>query len=121
TQPEPVSRYSTLVLVPDDAGGFKKIDAEPPIDATWAGSDVDAIMFEDIDGNGVLAPIVIAEYMTGMGPTGAQPFVKISVYRWHAGKMARARDIEGILDGAKDSAAVRARLAQRKRPKKPPL
>jgi hypothetical protein len=120
TQTDTMSPYASLVVAFEN-GAWKKIETEPLVDAMWAGWQIDAVLFEDIDGNGILAPIVIAEYMTGIGPTGAQPFVVVSVYRWHSGKMMRATDIEKILIGAQDSAAIRGRLARRKVPKNPPL
>ncbi len=123
TQTDTMSRYAPLVLVRDisNGGAWKQIESDPITDALWSGWSVDAVMFEDIDGSGTLSPIVIAEYMTGIGPTGAQPFVFVSVFRWKDSKMARARDIEKVLSGAQDAATIRTRLAKRKTPKNPPL
>jgi hypothetical protein len=123
TQTEMMAPYEPLVLVRDisNGGAWKKIETDPITDTPWNGWSVDAVMFEDIDQTGTLSPIVIAQYMTGIGPTGAQPFVVVSVFRWKDAKMRRARDIERLLSGAEDAKTIRSRLATRKTPKNPPL
>lgn len=47
----------------------------------WNLWDVDAVAFEDVNTDGAGPDIVvIAEYMTGIGPTGAQPFPVATVF-----------------------------------------
>ncbi|ESA33568.1 lipoprotein [Leptolyngbya sp. Heron Island J] len=47
----------------------------------WTLWDVDAVAFEDVNSDGAGPDIiVIAEYMTGIGPTGAQPFPVATVF-----------------------------------------
>ena len=43
-------------------------------DGQWAYYDTSRAVFEDIDRDGRRDIVILAQYMTGIGPTGAEPF-----------------------------------------------
>ncbi|MGK7911571.1 MAG: hypothetical protein AB4050_08845 [Synechococcus sp.] len=54
----------------------------PPSEAdrTWASFNMLAVAFTDLDNDGQDDIAVLAEYITGIGPTGTQPFPAASIY-----------------------------------------
>lgn len=48
---------------------------------SWTPDGLKAVSFPDLDGDGYADVMVIAEYMTGIGPDGAKPFPVASIYR----------------------------------------
>ncbi len=46
----------------------------------WAFDEVDAVAFRDVNGDGLKDILIIAEYITGAGPGGAEPFRVIDVF-----------------------------------------
>lgn len=109
-QTDTMSPYTPVAATMDDRGLFSRVAIEPLTDTSWNGWQIDAVMFEDVDGSGKLAPIVIAELMTGIGPEGAKPFSLVIVYRWTGTKFVHAKAVEKKLTGATDASEVRKRL-----------
>lgn len=111
-QTEALSGFTPIAVAPKDDGTFETLAIEPLVDMPgWSGWQVDALMFEDVEGSGKKSPIVIAEYMTGIGPTGAVPFTIVAVYVWKKNKFVHATSIEKKLEDATTARGVRARLA----------
>lgn len=64
----------------DVDGSYVPLVPNPEI-PDWTLWDVDAVAFDDVNADGAGPDIVvIAEYMTGAGPTGAQPFPVATVF-----------------------------------------
>lgn len=51
------------------------------VDSSWTFDAVDAVAFSDIDADDDADVIVIASYMTGIGPEGAKPFPVVILFR----------------------------------------
>jgi hypothetical protein len=98
-------KYSGFVLVPD-SGGRKKLPL-PMLHDTWSGFDVAVVSFEDVDGDGVRELIVMAEYVTGAGATGAQPFRWNSVVAFRDGRFVRLPEVEKAIQRADTAAQVK--------------
>ena len=81
----------------------------------WAGGETDEFTPADIDGAGKQGVIVLAEFMTGIGPEGAKPFLETLVYAWNGSKFAHVKDVEKKLEDAKNADEVHARLAALKK------
>ncbi|WP_017324900.1 hypothetical protein [Synechococcus sp. PCC 7336] len=54
--------------------------AQSEADRTWAAWEVLAVAFTDLDADGDDDIMLLAEYMTGIGPQGAVPFPAMSIY-----------------------------------------
>lgn len=107
-----MSAFTPVAVAPKDDGTFETLAIEPLVDMpSWSGWQIDAVMFEDVDRSGKKSPIVIAEYMTGIGPTGAKPFTVVLVYIWKKNKLVHAKGIEKKLEDATTARGVRAGLA----------
>lgn len=101
---------------PTSEGGYFPLPADPTISTNWTFWELKAVSFGDFDGDG-LGPdvIAIAEYTTGAGPTGAQPFPAATVYFLKApyttttdAALNRALQERGVgtIDGAKAEIAA---------------
>lgn len=55
--------------------------APDPDISSWSADHLDAVTFKDFDGDGIDDVGVVASYLTGIGPTGAQPFPVAEIYR----------------------------------------
>jgi hypothetical protein len=74
----PTTAYKFHVLCKGD----KRVTLpDNPDVASWTPDRLSAVSFPDVDGDGQLDIVVIAEYMTGIGPEGAKPFPVVSYYR----------------------------------------
>lgn len=89
---------------------YDAVPIEPLTDTPWNGWAIDAILFDAIDKAKNPSPIVIAEFMTGIGPDGAKPFTEVIVYRWNGAKFVHAKTVEKKLAGATTAEEVRKRL-----------
>jgi hypothetical protein len=98
-------KYAGFVLVPD-SGGMKKLPL-PLLHDAWSGFDVAAVSFEDVDGDGVRELIVMAEYMTGIGPKGSQPFHWNTVVAFRDGRFVRLPEVEKAIERADTAAQVK--------------
>ena len=76
----------------------------------WMAWEIPAILFEDVDGDGNLEAIVLAQYITGIGPTGAVPFHSNSVLDWTGDALVTLPAVEARIEDAASAAAVRALL-----------
>lgn len=85
----------------------------PSLHDQWSLWEVDAVMFEDVDGDGAKELIVIAEYLTGVGPTGAQPFNANAVVRWNGSAFVRMPEVEQRIERLPDAASIRKALRAR--------
>ena len=68
----------------------------PPLHDTWSYQDIMEVLFEDVDGDGAPELLVIATYISGVGPNAAVPFPSVSVLDWTADGVVRRRDIEEL-------------------------
>ena len=46
----------------------------------WSVEEVSAVSFKDVNGDGLRDIIIIAQYVTGIGPTGMRPFYVKDVF-----------------------------------------
>jgi hypothetical protein len=68
----------------------------------WSYYDTTGVAFEDIDGDGRKDIVVLARYMTGIGPGGAEPFEVGGFYLRTDGGFARASDLEERVNSGDD-------------------
>jgi hypothetical protein len=108
TADAPPADFAGLVVLPDG-----KVLKLPALHDHWSGWEVHAVLFEDVDGDGAKELIVIAEYVTGIGPEGAIPFFYNSVVRWDGSAFVRVPAVEKRLERATDAAGVRKVLRAR--------
>jgi len=84
-----------------------------PIPDVAAPYEIPAVMFEDADGDPAKEIIILATWMTGMGPTGAHPFPRNVAFDWDgAAFMGVGGEVEAAIAEAPDAAAVLAGLAR---------
>jgi hypothetical protein len=55
--------------------------------------------FADIDHDGLEDIAIIAEYVTGIGPTGAEPFAVAGIYLRRGSGFEPATDLESLVNG----------------------
>ena len=99
-----VDGYAAVVV---SDGRAVRLDRLRP---AWAAWDIPAILFEDVDGDGTLEAIILAQYITGAGPTGAVPFFANSVLEWTGAALVTLPDVEERILQAETSAQARALL-----------
>ena len=110
TADAPPADFGGLVVLPDG-----KVIKLPALHDHWSGWEVHAVLFEDVDGDGARELVVLADYVTMIGPEGAVPFSFNSVVRWDGSAFARMPAVEKRLERAPDAAAVRKVLRARPR------
>jgi hypothetical protein len=57
---------------------FQTLDDHPGNE--WTMVDVEAVEFQDLNGDGLLDVVVLATPMTGVGPTAAEPFLSVGIW-----------------------------------------
>lgn len=77
---------------------------------TWAGDEVSATLLADADQDGHAEVVVIASWMSGMGPEGAEPFQANSILRWNGNTLEHVPDAEARIHDLVDLEQVRAAL-----------
>jgi len=81
---------------------------EFPVDSgSWSFENVKAISFKDINNDGLKDVIVIAEYITGIGPNGMIPFLVKGVYLQRKGKFVSAEKISKLLSSEKNYSSLK--------------
>ncbi len=80
------------------------------VEPSWMGDRVEAVFFADVDGDATLEVIVLATYMTGIGPTGAQPFFSNDVLDWVDGALGPLEPWAARLAGVETEQSARALL-----------
>ena len=68
------------------------------------------VLFVDVNGDERPEVIVLATYITGIGPTGAVPFQSNSVLAWTGQDIVRLPEIEDTINGLESADAVRDAL-----------
>jgi hypothetical protein len=71
---------------------------------------LEAVVLDDIDADGTREVIVIATYMTGIGPTGAEPFHSNAVVAWNGSVFVRLRSVEAKVSQLATAAKIRRTL-----------
>jgi len=114
--PDSYTALEVFALVPKDGGGWRKI----PIDSVEEGSmiEVTAVLLDDVDGDGVIDPIVMTTYMLGFGPRGTEENPLNFAVSWKDGKFVRLKAVEKKIGKLDTAAKVRAALKKLKAPKK---
>jgi hypothetical protein len=114
---------SLLLIVGRGRGGFAamvlsgegqsverfRVDRLKP---SWAESEITAVLFEDVDGDGYVEAVVLARYITGAGSTGAVPFQSNSVLDWNGTALITLPKLEAQIEDLETAADVRAVLGQ---------
>jgi hypothetical protein len=73
------------VLYRDCEGAGHRADFDATGIYQWWFWELRGVNADDFDGDGATDLMVVADYMTGMGPDGAVPFMMHSVLLWDAG------------------------------------
>jgi hypothetical protein len=68
------------------------------------------VLFVDVNGDERPEVIVLATYITGIGPTGAVPFQSNSVLAWTGQDIVRLPEVEDTINGLESTDAVRDAL-----------
>lgn len=79
----------------------------------WAGFEEGPIWLQDTDGDGASEVVVMASWMTGIGPTGAEPFQVNSVMRLVDGTLQHDAAAEAKVGRLESEAEVLAALKAR--------
>jgi len=85
---------------------FKSLEPRP------SGIELEAVLLEDLDGDGIIEPIIMSSFLTGAGPQGAIPRFENYILDWDAGRniylplQALGRKIEAL----ESVEAIRTRL-----------
>ncbi len=77
---------------------------------SWAGEAVPAVMFEDVDGDGYQEAIVLAVWVSGMGPDGMEPFQSNAVLDWNGTELVQLPEVEARIEALATAAEIRAAL-----------
>lgn len=80
---------------------------------SWASYEEGPVWLQDADGDGKSEVIVMSSWMTGMGPTGAEPFQANSVMRLSGGALSHLEAVEVKVGPLETEQAVRAALSAR--------
>lgn len=111
-----------LVLRTDDVGrlgGFLHTTAEgrtrrvPLPQVPWVMHQVEAVLFEDADGDGADEAVVLVTAMAGAGPTAAEEFSAAHVFKWDGREIVTLAEAEARIGGRSNVIAVRRALARR--------
>jgi len=120
------SKQSIFVLVdrrlPKKAqtfDGFVVADKRHPLpipDTQWpSGITVVAVILDDIDKDGVIEPIIMTTYMTGMGPDGAKDQHENFVVDWRKDKFVRLPAVEKRIKHLSSAKKIRAKLRSKRK------
>jgi len=77
---------------------------------SWSLWEMHTPIFRNLDGDPYLEIVILAEWMTGVGPEGAVPFRQNLVLDWDGKTLGRMPVVEELLGLAKDAAEVDAKL-----------
>jgi hypothetical protein len=95
-------------LVDVSVEGGRRVEL-PALHENWTFDALQEVLFEDVDSDGATELLVVATYVTGLGPEAGQLFPSVSILDWTSDGVVRRRDIEelamlGRMDGATDGA-----------------
>lgn len=87
---------------------------------SWTADSVNALVLEDLDADGAIEPIIMTSYMTGIGPTGAQPFNHNYVLDWDTKRkrFVRLKKLEKRVGALTSARAIRVRLNLQRAPRR---
>lgn len=78
--------------------------------AEWSSFELEELLMKDVDGDGYAEAVVMASWMTGIGPEGSIPFLYTSVLTWTGETLQRLKALEQTLEDKPTVAAVKASL-----------
>ena len=73
----------------------------------WSFESLKAISFKDVNSDGLKDVIIIADYVTGIGPTGMIPFLVAGVYLQQEGKFISDNKINKILNAQNNYSKIK--------------
>lgn len=76
----------------------------------WAGDEVGSVFLADADADGHNEVIVLASWMSGVGPEGAIPFQANAVMRWDGHALTHLTEAEARVGALTNEGAVREAL-----------
>jgi hypothetical protein len=82
----------------------------PALHEEWQAFDVPAVLFHTIPPSTRPSAVVLGQCISGMGPTGAQPFPCNAVLTWDGSALRRDAAAEARITQATNAAEVRAAL-----------
>ena len=80
----------------------------------WAFYEVVAVSFKDVNSDGLKDILIIAEYTTGIGPTGTEPFTVNDVFFQASNKFIKKEKISELLNDRKSYPGTRNILSMEK-------
>lgn len=101
--------FQGLALV-DSAGAWRTIRLPPLQNGAHLPDELLAVLFENVDADPALEIVVIASYITGVGPNGAAPIADNSVLDWDGRAFVHLPDLERRIATLETAAAVRRAL-----------
>lgn len=99
------ARLKGFVLV-----GKKRLALPVPRTHHPSGIEVAAVLLSDLDGDGVIEPVIMTTYMTGVGPTGAEDQFENYVLDWDGKGFGRVKAAEAKIDALSSGRKVRQAL-----------
>ncbi|MEL6343383.1 MAG: hypothetical protein AAFV53_09625 [Myxococcota bacterium] len=78
--------------------------------AEWSSFELEELLMKDVNGDGYAEAVVMASWMTGIGPDGSIPFLYTSVLTWTGEEMQRLEALEQTLEDKPTVTAVKASL-----------
>lgn len=76
---------------------------------TWTPDEVTETLLMDVNGDGQAELVVIASYVSGMGPDGLEPFQANSVLAWDGERFRHLEAVEASIRTLTKAAEVRSR------------
>ena len=74
-------RLEGAAVLPGPQG--QRVEGLPPLHDDWVFDELQTVIVDDVNGDGDNDIVVMCTYMTGMGPTGSQPFHHNRVFVWN--------------------------------------
>jgi hypothetical protein len=102
-------RFGGFALIPS-GGGFSRLEL-PAFKDQWAEYEITAVILDNLDADEAIEPVIMASYMTGVGPDGAKPLYNNIVVDWDGRSFVRLPAIEEKIDNVGTAKEIRKILA----------
>ncbi|WP_127588947.1 hypothetical protein [Paenibacillus koleovorans] len=99
-------KAEAVFFLADESGGLKYEFPSFTGNTGWWLYDIRAVAFRDVNQDGWKDVIVIADYMTGVGPTGAQPFPIAGIYYQLGNRFVTNPDLDVKLNRTRENETI---------------